>query len=62
MGFAKHQSDQMVSLEAGWERAYWMRRFGVSEEDLRKAIEAVGHEAEDVRRYLRFKPRRVTPD
>ncbi len=59
MGFLKkdESASDLVSLEERWERGYWTRRFAVTEEELREAIAAVGNDAEDVRKYLRFPPK-----
>ena len=42
-----------VSLKQEHELAYWTNRFGVSRAQLQEAVEAVGHAADAVERYLR---------
>lgn len=43
---------QRVNLSERWERSYWAKRFGVSDEELREAVAMVGPLAEDVRKYF----------
>jgi hypothetical protein len=45
-------NNQRVNLSERWERSYWARRFGVTDEELRQAVAMVGPLAEDVREYL----------
>ena len=50
----KHGSDEMlVSLEHEWERRNWTRWLHCSEQELRWAVEAVGLDPDNVRRFLR---------
>ena len=55
MGYDLSKKDlpegEKVDLDR-WERSYWARRFGVTDEELRQAIVAVGPLAEDVRKHL----------
>ncbi len=44
---------KLISLEEEHEVKYWTKALGVSEEELRKAVEKVGHSAEAVREQLR---------
>jgi|KBSSwiStaDraftv2_1062776.scaffolds.fasta_scaffold74455_3 hypothetical protein len=44
--------NQTVNLSERWERSYWARRFGVTDEELREAVALVGPLAEDVRKYF----------
>ena len=48
---------QRVNLSERWERSYWAKRFGVSDEELRESVAMVGPLAEDVRKY--FTARRI---
>ncbi len=41
-----------VNINQQWEIDYWCRKFGVSEGELRQAIEKVGPMVKDVRQYL----------
>ncbi len=43
----------LVSIEHRQELEYWTRRFGVSENQLRQAIDAVGPSAPQVEAWLR---------
>ena len=43
---------QLVSLEEDYEVRDWMKSFGCTEEQLRAAVQAVGHSAEKVRAYV----------
>jgi hypothetical protein len=42
-----------ISLSQQHELAYWTGRFGVTGEQLRRAVAAVGTRADDVARYLK---------
>lgn len=44
---------QRISLSEDYEVRDWSRKFGVSEERLRAAVEKVGSQADDVARELR---------
>jgi hypothetical protein len=46
-----------VSLSEDWERRYWARKFGVTEEELRAAVAAVGSQPEELRKHFRYPPR-----
>jgi predicted double-glycine peptidase len=41
-----------ISIQDDYELKYWARHFGVSQEDLRRAIEKVGNSAASVRKEL----------
>ena len=43
---------QRINVDQDHELQDWATRFGVSREQLRKAVEAVGPMADDVRRHL----------
>lgn len=47
---------ETVKLDDRWARSYWARRFGVTDEQLREAMAAVGPVAEDVRKYFQMPP------
>jgi hypothetical protein len=50
----KHgNDDDLVSLEYEWERRNWMRWLHCSEKELRHAVESVGPDSDNVRRFLR---------
>jgi hypothetical protein len=42
----------LISLLQPHEVAYWTKKFGVSREELERAIQAVGHGADAVARHL----------
>lgn len=44
---------QRISLSEDYEVRDWSKKFGVSEERLRAAVEKVGNQADDVERELR---------
>lgn len=46
------QDRKLISLEEDYERRNWAASFGVSEEALRAAVEAVGDSADAVRAHL----------
>ncbi|WP_448681145.1 DUF3606 domain-containing protein [Pseudomonas nicosulfuronedens] len=41
-----------INLNEDYERRYWAEAFGVSEQGLREAVQAVGVSAEAVRQFL----------
>ena len=49
--------EDRVNVDERWERSYWARRFGVTDEELREAIALVGPLAEDVTKYFRSRAR-----
>lgn len=46
-------NDNVVSLEHEWERRNWTRWLHCSEQELRHAVESVGPDPDNVRRFLR---------
>lgn len=46
------QDDARVNVNQPWEVVYWTKKFGVTEVQLRAAVNAVGVMAADVKRYL----------
>jgi hypothetical protein len=49
----KHAHDaKLISLEEDHELAYWTGALGVSADELREAVAAVGHSAKAVRAWL----------
>lgn len=46
------QDDARVNVNQTWEVAYWTKKFGVTEMQLRAAVNAVGVMAADVKRHL----------
>ena len=46
------QDRKLISLSEDYEVRDWCKSLGVSEQELRDAVKAVGNRAEDVRRHL----------
>ena len=44
--------DIRININQDYERRDWAKKLGVTEEQLRKAVQAVGPMVKDVRRYL----------
>ena len=44
----------LISLEREHEISYWTKSLGVSEDELREAVQAVGPSAGKVRQYLSY--------
>jgi hypothetical protein len=53
------QDRSRISLTEDYELRYWTQRFGVSREELTKAVQAAGHSVEKVEEYLRRKKERT---
>ena len=52
--FSKAGSQELlVHLEPEWERRNWMRWLGCSERELQHAVESIGPDPDNVRRFLR---------
>ena len=51
------ESLSTIKLSERWEVDYWTRTLGVSEQDLRNAVERVGHGVAHVRDFLKEKDR-----
>ena len=49
------QDRKRINLQQEFEVRDWSKRLGVSPEELRKAVEAVGNEASKVEEYIRKK-------
>ena len=49
------QDRKLISLKENYERRDWAKSFGVSEDELTRAVQAVGNSAEAVRAYLEGK-------
>lgn len=47
------QDRSRVNLSEGYEVRYWTQKFGVSEEQLRKAVEKAGSSADAVEKALK---------
>ena len=45
----------MIYLYQIYEVKYWVKKFGVSEDELKTAVKAVGHRALDVEKYFQNK-------
>ena len=41
-----------ININEDWERRYWAKLFGVTEAELTEAVEAVGSQAQTVKKYL----------
>ncbi|MGN8249413.1 DUF3606 domain-containing protein [Pseudomonas sp. SMV7] len=41
-----------INLSEDWEVHYWLQKFGVTEQQLREAVKAVGNSTENVRKEL----------
>lgn len=49
----EQQDFYVITLTEEWEVRYWSDRLGVRPRDLKRAVRAVGNNAEDVKRYIR---------
>ena len=49
------QDRARINVHEAWERRWWSKKFGVSEDDLRAAVGAVGVMAKDVAKHLGVK-------
>lgn len=47
------QDSSRIAMQEDYEVRYWTNRFGVSREKLQQAVDAVGHGADAVERYLK---------
>ncbi len=47
------QDASKISLSEDYEVAYWTKKFGVSADELRDAVKAVGNGADAVERHLK---------
>jgi len=47
------QDASKISLSEDYEVAYWTRKFGVSPDELRDAVKAVGNGADAVEKHLK---------
>ena len=47
------QDRKLISLQQAHEVRDWAKKFGVSEDELRKAVAAVGNDASKVEEYLK---------
>ena len=46
------QDPQKINVNEPWELTYWTKELGVSEDELKAAVEAVGVKVEDVKKHL----------
>lgn len=46
-------NDPLISLEHEWERRKWMQWLNCSEQELQHAVESIGADPDNVRRFLR---------
>jgi hypothetical protein len=49
----KRDSWESISLDHEWERRNWMQWLHCSEQELRHAVDSVGGDPDNVRRFLR---------
>ncbi|QDX25200.1 DUF3606 domain-containing protein [Sphingomonas suaedae] len=47
------QDSARIAMGEDYEVRYWTEKFGVSEDRLQEAVDAVGHSADAIERYLR---------
>ncbi|MDP3495275.1 MAG: DUF3606 domain-containing protein [Hyphomonadaceae bacterium] len=47
---------KLISLEQSYEVAFWSEALGITRDELREAVETVGHSAAAVRVYLADRP------
>ena len=47
-----------INLSEDYEVQDWSKKFGVSAEELRKAVQAVGNNAKDVEKFINSKSRK----
>jgi hypothetical protein len=47
------QDRNRINTSEDWELRYWTKEFGVTEDQLKAAVKAVGPVADDVRRHLK---------
>ncbi len=47
------QDSARIAMGEDYEVRYWTEKFGVSADRLQKAVDAVGHSADAIERYLR---------
>lgn len=45
--------EQLICLEHEWERRNWSQWLGCSEKELQHAVESIGADPDNVRRFLR---------
>ena len=48
----KPEDPTKINVNQSWEIEYWTKKFGVTEQQLRTAVNAVGPLVKDVKRYL----------
>jgi hypothetical protein len=46
------QDPKQINVHQSWELGYWSKEFGVTKEQLVKAVNQVGKHVEDVRRHF----------
>lgn len=51
------QDRSRINLNEDYERRDWAKKFGVSEDELRQAVKAVGDRAEAVEAHLKGRPK-----
>lgn len=47
-----HTDRNHINMDEDWERRYWAKSLGVSEEELEEALRAVGVQIDAVRKYF----------
>lgn len=47
-----HPDSDLISIKEPWELRDWAKKIGVTEDQLKRAVQAVGHSAKKVREHL----------
>jgi hypothetical protein len=47
------QDRSRINVNEDWERRYWTKELGVTEDELRRAVQTAGPAVEAVRKYLK---------
>lgn len=46
------QDPQKINVNEPWELTYWTKELGVSEDELKASVKAVGVQVTDIKKYL----------
>ena len=49
----QNANSAFIQIDSDWERRNWMHWLHCSEEELRRAVESIGADPDNVRRFLR---------
>ena len=52
LGKRQPQDPNFINVNEAWELDYWSRKFGVTAQQLKDAVKAVGTSVEKVKKYL----------